>query len=646
MLFAILAAAAVIVADLHDRGSPVQLGAKSMVSLDFADSGMSDEEAFRQLGRLSDRLELGLVKVAPDLSGDQSGQVFVVVGDKDNFPDTISRFGDQPDAQIKESAALGNSYVSGQYLVTGESARLAEFEGWLTDNRISSELNYDSLGTVLQLLVRQSSFATSLIAASVLMVSLVLYWLSVKARGRALRVLAGVPAWRIQYEDLVGFLAAISAAAVLCGVVAVTYVGLTYGWVFAPYYVWALLTFYTVVIVATMACAMAMSVASWPSVAMLAAREPAVKSLRKVSVVLKAATFALVLAAVAPAYAAYTDAEEAAAEQEQWKSLADQVALSFVGEGSQNDFRALMPSVGNLVKDAEERDAVALSFTWDNEMTNGDLKPYAYVSLVNQRWLDLMLDEGQDGREEESQPKLRLVPLSRDQLPDRIRQRLLGGQVEMWTRASLTETEARSEMSYYQPAGSVEFPMSSGQSLEFSNDAVIVVVPEVYGTFNDDFLAATASSSNLIFTGFGPTQELVEQHGLQKDVNVKYVAEEGVLRAQLTAYFAWLQGISLAALIAALVVAALIGAFITAVLKARRDFPLRLAGKRWAEILANRVAKEWAAGTVLAALVILARGLDGGVLVATVVAVGLLVSPLIHVGAARWAFANVSLRRL
>lgn len=648
VLFAILAAAAVIVADLHDRGSPVQLGTESMLRLDFTDSGMSDEEAFQQLGTLSDRLELGLVKVAPNLGGDQSGQVFVMMGSQTNFPETIRRFGDQPDARVTGSAALENSYATGQYLVTSDTARLTEFRSWLADNQVGSEWNDDSLGNVLQLLVRQSSFATSLLAAVALMVSLVLYWLSVKARGRALRVLAGVSTWRIQYEDLIGFLAAMSTSAALCGAAATAYVGFAHGWVFVPYYAWALLTFYVIVIVATMACAVAMSAASWPSARMLSAREPAVKSLRKVSAVLKAATFALVLAAVVPALSAYTDAQAVAAEQAQWKSLADQVALSFEGGGSESDFRDLMPSVGVLVRDAEERDKVALSYTWANEDVNSELEPYAYLSFVNQRWLDLMLDKRRGGGDGRSQPGPKLVPVPKEQVPSGVK-RFVGEELAFQSRDRSNAAESLSEVSLYRYAGPGEFPMAAGgggDDLVFSNDTIIVVVPSVYDTFSDEFLTPVASTSNLVFTGLEPTQALIAQHGLQKEVNVKYVAEEGVLRAQLTAYFAWLQGISLVALIVALAVAALIGAFITAVLKARRDFPLRLAGKRWAEILSDRVIGEWAIGVALTTLIILARGLDGAVLIAAVAAVGLLASPLIHVVAARWAFVNVSLRRL
>lgn len=126
---------------------------------------------------------------------------------------------------------------------------------------------------------------------------------------------------------------------------------------------------------------------------------------------------------------------------------------------------------------------------------------------------------------------------------------------------------------------------------------------------------------------------------------VKYVAEDGVLRAQLTAYFAWLRGISLVALFVALVVSTMIGAFITAVLKARRDF-LRLSGKRWAEILADRVVREWSVGIGLTGLVVLVRGREAGGLVAAVAVAGLLLSPLTHLLAARWAFERVGLRRL
>ncbi|HEX7001534.1 MAG TPA: hypothetical protein VF164_07545, partial [Trueperaceae bacterium] len=646
----LLAVVAAIVTELRDRSYPEQLGTKSAVRLDFTASGMSDEEAFRQLGVLSDRLGLGLLKVAPDLSGDQSGQVFVVVGTQNPFPERIQRFGDQPDAEVRSSAALAHSYASGQYLVTGETARLAEFDAWLTTHRVDREWTGGSLRATLELLVRQSDFGVSLLAAVALMVSLVLYWLAVKARGRALRVLAGVSTWRIQYEDLVGFLAAMSAAAVICGVVAAISVGLAHGWVFVPYYARALLTLDAIVILTTMACAVAMSVASWPGTRMLAAREPAVKSLRAVSVVLKATTFALVLAAVAPAFAAYTTARDLAAQQAQWKSLADQVALSFSfpPETGDRGFQEVMPDVGAVVNDAERANAVALSYTWTDDGPNQlDLGSYDAFSLVNQRWLDLMLGAGRGAETRGSQPMPGLIPLPPDQVPEDVRA-FLGEGLALWSRQPLTAAEALSTMAFYRYAGPIDLPLSRGGSgdLVFPDDAIVVVVPGLYDRFDDDFLTSVASTRNLVFTGLGPTQALLARHGLQHKVQVKYVAEEGILIAQFTAYFAWLRGVSFVALIVALAVSALIGAFITAALKARRDFPLRLAGKPWLEILADRVAREWAIGLALAVLVVLLRGQESAALVVAVAVAALLISPLIHLVAARWAFASVSLRRL
>ncbi len=647
VLFALLSVVAGIVTDLHDRFVPVGLGTRATVVLDFGESGISDDEAFRQLGMLSDRLEIGLVKLAPDLSGDQSGQVFVIVGGQRHLPAAIRRFGEQPDSHIRDSEALANSYVSGQYLVTGDTTRLAEFKAWLTTHRVDNRWTEDNLGSTLELLVRQSDFGMSLLAVTALMVSLVLYWLAVKSRGRALRVLAGVSTWRIQYEDLAGFLVALSAAATICDVVAVIAVGLVQGWTFVPYYAEVLLTFEAIVVLVTMAGAVVLSVASWPNAAILAARESAVKSLRTSAVILKAVTFALVLVAVAPAFTAYMQAQSAAAEQAQWKALADQVVLSFPMRTNEREFQRLMPDVGRVIQDAEARNAVALSYTWtDDHLRNVDLGPYAYLALVNQRWFDLMLAADRGGDARGNQPVPGLIPVPADQTPSDVI-RVLGAQLELSSRDRLTAAEMLSKVAFYRYAGSIPLPLAVvGGELVFPEAALVVVVPSLHAIFNDSFLVSVASSRNLLFTGLGPTQALIAQHGSQRDVQVRYVAEEGILRAQFTAYFAWLRAGSFAALIVALVVSAAIGAFIAAVLKARRDFPLRLAGQPWWAILADRVGREWAVGAVLTVLVILARGGDSVALVAGVAVAASVIAPLTHLVAARWTFTNVSLRRM
>ncbi|MDI3410479.1 hypothetical protein QKW52_09375 [Bacillus sonorensis] len=145
-----------------------------------------------------------------------------------------------------------------------------------------------------------------------------------------------------------------------------------------------------------------------------------------------------------------------------------------------------------------------------------------------------------------------------------------------------------------------------GERLHFADDVLVVVVPSLYDTYNDSALTSMVSGSNIVFTCVTATQELLEKHalnvqalrdrGLNGELKVVYVAEEGILHAQFAAYVVWLLNLALIALVIAFTVAAAISALITALLQAKRDFPLRVAGQSWLRILQSRVAKEMLAG--------------------------------------------------
>jgi hypothetical protein len=640
VLFSLLALMGVLVTDLHDRDFPERVGAKATAYLDFAESGLSDEVAFGELGALSDRYSIGLVKVVPDLRGSRSGEVFVALGTGGPSPRAIPRFGNEPDARVTGPAELTNSYSTGQYLVTGATTSLAQFKAELTDHNVHQEWSEDRISTTLSFLARQASLGTTMLATLALTISLALYWLSVKAKGRALRVLGGVATRRIQYEDLSGFLTVMVVGMIVCDVVAVMYVGFAHGWPFVPYYGRVLVTFDAIVIAITMACAGVMSVASQPSPGMLAARVPAVTGLRTTSVVLKTVTFALVLVAATPAVRALADARESAAEQAQWKSLADQAAMSFRAGTGEVGFQEVMPKVGQAVRDAERDGLVALSYTWNEDVAGeGVLGSYAALSLVNQRWLDLMLKGGHDGT--------RLVAMSPGDLPESVRA-LIGPQLELSSPNRVTAIDALNRVSFFQYSGRPGIPVSLAGSGEliFPRNAIVAVVPNLYATLDDDFLISTASTKNLVFSGLAQTQALITKYGLGKQVDVKFVAEEGIRRAELTAYFAWLRGASLAALVVALAVSTFVGALIEALLKARRDFPLRLAGKRWPDILGDRLRGELVIGGVLIVLVMMVQRWQSITLVGAFGIAGLLGSAWAHAAAARWTFVNVSLRKL
>lgn len=649
LLFLLMATLVVILTDLHDRSLPQALNARSTVTLDFSSSRLADDEAFSQLTRQSDRLDLGLVKVAPDLSGDQSGRIYITVGTHADFPRHVDLFNDPRGAEVRDRSALVNSFASGQYLITSRGADTEAFKDWLTRQGVDVKWVDDSLLSTLRTLVLQSSFAVSVVAAIALMVSLVLYWLSVKARGRALRLLAGTPQWRIQYEDLVGFLAVVVASGLLCGVATVVFVGARYGWSFTSFALETLMLLDGTLVLVTAAFAALMSVVSIPTVNALATRQPGVGSLKKSATLLKAAIFALVVLNVAPAFEAWSASQLAAQEQGRWRSLSDQVRIAIPSAIGETGFKKLMRPMGELVADAEARDAAALSYTWTRSMIEGDggdLGGYSAVALTNQKWLDLM-DIGRGDRPSEASKASVLQRVPSAGLPNGITQ-WLGPNLELWTRERIPAATALNRMSVYRYSGAESVPMASagGGDLAFYKDLLVIVAPDLYATFNDNYLASVTSSNNLIFSGLGPTQQLIATHGMQRVTRVQYVAEEGVLRAQLTSYLAWLQGLSLLALGAALAVAAAISAVIAALLKARRDFPLRLAGTPRSRIVAPRVGVDWAVAVTLTAVVLLARGGDSALVILAVTALAMASAPLAHLAATSWTFRNVSRRAL
>lgn len=387
-LFALLALMAAIITDLYDRDFPQAIGVESRLNLDFSESGLSITEAFAKLEKLDARWDLGLVKVAPDLASDGDGKVFVALNDG-GLPAEFTWFGGDGAGKIVGKDRLESSYPDGFYLVTGEKAHLSEFEDTLKSEGVKVGRGDASIFKSLEFVVRERGFAAAVLAAFALIVALALFWLSLRARGRALRVLGGCPTSRIQVQDLAGVGVALLVSAGAVALAASCYVGVFHGWIYVGTFLKALVSLQVAVIAVSLLATLVMSASAWPSATMIATRQPAVKSLRASAIVIQALTFLLVVAAAGPAWSAYKHSSAIAAEMAQWKKLSDQVAIVFATDV--DEMNHMEPMISKLVKDAESLDKVALSYTYTQEMPMPvDFGDYSAISFVNQRWLDLV----------------------------------------------------------------------------------------------------------------------------------------------------------------------------------------------------------------------------------------------------------------
>lgn len=641
VLFGLLALLATVITDLNDQSFPQGLSTTSAVSLDFSKSGMDDSAAFANLAIQDQQLHLGLVKVAPDLNSGGADRVFISVAPGRRAPQNVPLFRPGDHAQLRDMTTLSRSYASGQYLITDHRANVDQFQAWLSDHLVEDKMVTNSVGTTLRAVADQSEFLIAVIAAVVLFVALILYWLTVLARGRALRVLGGTSAARVQLEDLVGVLVPVTTGAVLCGNIVTVVVGMRSGWVFAPSILKSVFVIFGVVLVATVVVATVMSSVSLPSPKMLADRTPGVVTLRKVSAALKLATFVLVIATIGPAVGAYQQSAQASEQQGQWRSLSKQVRVVINGALGETGFQRVKGQLGATVQDSERTNGVAYSYGWTPEMigASGMAQPKEDLALVSPSWLALMKRDPTSGKD--------FTSVSDEATSGPIYD-FLAPNMDLWRRGNQSPGSVFRGMQFMRFQSSKSLPIASAGSgdLLFAKEALLIVVPDLHAAFNDDYLGSSMSSGNLLFDGADATTAVLRQNNLSQQTRVVYAAEEGVLRAQFAAYFAWLRAVSLASMVIALLIAAAVSALISAITSAKRDFPLRLNGESWARIIANRISIEFAFVIGLTLIVATIQGFEQWWALGLLATLTLIAAPLAHGAATRWSFQTIVQRKL
>lgn len=647
-LFSLLAMLAVMITDINDRDFPKSIGAENSLGLDFSESGLSIDEGFDILTKFDERWNIGLVKEAPDLSSNNDKKVFITLNNDDS-PNKFTWFNGDDEGEIYGKDRLENFYPDGSYLVTGETKYLDDLKQKLKSSGVKVHSEKDSIFDSLKFVVYERGFAAAVLASLALIVTLALFWLSIKAHSRALRVLGGSPTTRIQIQDLLGFIGALLASAVIVTLGAAVYVGIFHGWVYIGTYLRILISLEIAVLAVSLIASLIMSTFAWPSATVIATRQPAVKSLRSAAIIIQSITFILVVAAAGPAWSTFKHSSDRAAEMEQWKQLSNQVSIEFATDI--DEMEDVEPQIGKLIKDADSHDKSALSYTFLEEMDQGDdYGKYSAVSFVNMKWLELMIKDKQKS-------KSFFESVSHQNIPDDIID-LIQTNTELWERGGGDSKKTYDELQFYQPVDGFQMPVSqggNGEQLYFSDDTLLVIVPSIYDVFNDSNLTSLISLKNIIFDGVDSTQELLEQHdldaselhkqGIRGELNIVYVAEEGMLQAQYLSYIAWLQNISLITLIIAFSVAVAISALIASRLHAKHDFPLRLAGHSWISIIQVRVTREILVGLVLAGVVYLLQNPEDIEPILVVIVYGLFIEPIFHTFAVRWCFKKVIKRQ-
>lgn len=643
-LFALLGSMAVMVADFHDRSWPQRLGAQARISLDFDDAGLGREEATALVVSMGREHGLGLFKLAPDLD-DSRREVFVAL-DGSQLSE-VAWFGDRGPAPVLGVERLADSPPDGTYLVqdvAGLDAAIAELEArGVAVTRIDASV----VDTVLHL-VLETGFTAPVLAGTLLVAALTVYWLASRARSRALRVLGGASPRRIQAQDVGGYLGLLFGCAAAVAVASCLLVGLLRGWVYVPVFATGMLLFEAVTLAVSVAVIAVTSCLAWPSADLFATRRPAVAALRWPARVVQAATLTALVACTGPAWTAARDAEQTARELAAWNEFSDQVRIAFAIEDQY--FDVVAPDFARMVGAAESDGQAAMSYTVTAAEWGGDFGSYSAVSFVNPNWTELVgRSVGPDA----------LVETDRA-ATEAVLEREFGPQLDLWRAGTGTDAaDVLAAIRTLAPAPGVQYPVAeSGGRLGFRDDVLVLEAPTIDTVFNDGDIANLASGGSIVFTGVDATQDRLETAGLdrpglaalgvQGELYPLYMAEEGILQAQFAAYLARILAIAVAALAVAFVVSAGVNAIVAALLHARRDFPMRLGGATWERATRPRALRELLIGGPLVVLVLAFR-LDDPAATAATAATGAAGIALLYFGhgfAAGAVFSQITHRRL
>lgn len=229
-LFALLGFMAVVLTDFHDRAWPQDAGVESELTLDFSHASLDPLGSVDFLVSLGDDYGLGLFKAAPDLS-DTGKEVFVALNGQEGH--SIQWFGGQPASIVLGPDRLIHSSPDGTYYVQ-DSSRLDEAVDQLQQRNVGVVRTDASVLDTVRQLASESGFFAPVLAAVLLMAALSVFWLASQARSRALRVLAGGSPWRIQAQDVGGFLLLLTSCATLVAVVSCALVATLRGWATFP----------------------------------------------------------------------------------------------------------------------------------------------------------------------------------------------------------------------------------------------------------------------------------------------------------------------------------------------------------------------------------------------------------------------------
>lgn len=585
-----------------EQGFP--LGSQHRGTILFGESGLTTAQILTGLAEVSRQHDLEIYLEVPGKDDPFQGlDVYAVGHEQPTAPTRIAWLSLTRHGMLYPAAELRETNLSTVYAVKGSWEGVTALTRWAESAGAQpGQWGEETPFTVFSGGLVHGAAGIPLVALAVLWVTIVLAWYAARAEARAVRLLAGTPGWRIQAQDVLGWLRVVVPVLLAGVLVVLTTVGLVKGWS-NGLAVGGVVAGYLMLMLGLGVCfGLVASMVTAPSVSSLVLRKPPEARFEFPSQLLKAVALSLGLAALPALLWQAQGSLTRATIQGRVVALTGYVSQS-VGGVTEEELDTAYEQLDRFVQAVDATGTLAYAEILTRGEVSAELVAAGFdsVAVVNSHYAERFGLGVGDGS---------LEPVPAEQTEEL----LASGRLSTRLRDDGASAEANGLRGYRVTGGEgIVAPSGSGLGFRHAERPLLLISEKISTSLSADSLVSALTSDYLLFKDTTVIDKAAHDAGVsQMLLSRSRATDSALLAAQFANQVVFTVGAGIVILLAAIAVSGWLSARVYASNNARFIYPMLTYGRSWWTVLRRRILTETGIITstfILVSIVYLALGM-------------------------------------
>lgn len=585
-----------------EQGFP--LGSQHRGTILFGESGLTTAQILTGLAEVSRQHDLEIYLEVPGKDDPFQGlDVYAVGHEQPTAPTRIAWLSLTRHGMLYPAAELRETNLSTVYAVKGSWEGVTALTRWAESvGAQPGQWGEETPFTVFSGGLVHGAAGIPLVALAVLWVTIVLAWYAARAGARAVRLLAGTPGWRIQAQDVLGWLRVVVPVLLAGVLVVLTAVGLVKGWS-NGLAVGGVVAGYLMLMLGLGVCfGLVASMVTAPSVSSLVLRKPPEARFEFPSQLLKAVALSLGLAALPALLWQAQGSLTRATIQGRVVALTGYVSQS-VGGVTEEELDAAYEQLDRFVQAVDATGTLAYAEILTRGEVPAELVAAGFdsVAVVNSHYAERFGLGVGDGS---------LEPVPAEQTEEL----LASGRLSTRLRDDGASAEANGLRGYRVTGGEgIVAPSGSGLGFRHAERPLLLISEKISTSLSADSLVSALTSDYLLFKDTTVIDRAAHDAGVSQMLFSRSRAtDSALLAAQFANQVVFTVGAGIVILLAAIAVSGWLSARVYASNNARFIYPMLTYGRSWWTVLRCRILTETGIITstfILVSIIYLALGM-------------------------------------